>query len=207
MPVAQTGLVRLTENLEKVAPFHAALTPDRLSVTIKEIAIVISSFQDEMEARLLFTFPRSSARYFSDGPPFGAEVEDVFPNVNYDVVEAGKCLALGRWTATVIHLMRVLEAGLEALARQVGVTPGENWNSVLNAIESKLREVRRKTDGPEQEQWAAEAGVHLRFIRNAWRNHAMHPLERYDSERASQIFEHTRSFMQHLASKLANTRN
>jgi hypothetical protein len=100
MPVAQTGLVRLTENLEKVAPFHAALTPDRLSVTTNEIAIVISSFQDEMEARLHFAFPRSSARYFSDGPQFGAVVEDVFPNVSYDVVEAGKCLALGgRWTA------------------------------------------------------------------------------------------------------------
>jgi hypothetical protein len=81
--------------------------------------------------------------------------------------------------------MRVLEAGLEALARQVGVTPGENWISVLNAIESKLREVRRKTEGPEQEQWAAEAGVHLRFIRNAWRNHAMHPLERHYRQRAS----------------------
>lgn len=31
----------------------------------------------------------------------------------------------------------------------------------------------------------------------------MHPLERYDEERAVQIFENTRSFMQHLAGKLA----
>ncbi|TCQ02676.1 hypothetical protein C8J34_11640 [Rhizobium sp. PP-F2F-G36] len=204
MPAARASTNRLMQNLDKVAPFHVALTPDRLSLLINEIAIATSAFLDEMEARLLFAFPPSSARYFSSDSPFGAEVEEAFPNVTYDVIEAGKCLALGRWTATVMHLMRVLEAGLEALARHVDVPTGENWNSVLNAIENKLREVRRKVDGREQEQWAAEAGIHLRFIKNSWRNHAMHPLERYDGERATQIFEHTRLFMQHLAGKIAD---
>lgn len=202
MPVGGASASRLSQNLDKVAPFHAALTPDRLTLVADEIAILTSAFHDEMEARLLLAFPASSARYFSTDPLFGELVEDAFPDVAYDVAEAGKCRALGRWTATVMHLMRVLESGLDALAKHLDIPSGENWNSVLGAIEGKLREVRRKVDGREEEQWAAEAGVHLRFIKNAWRNHAMHPLERYDEERAAQIFENTRSFMQHLAGKL-----
>ena len=64
-----------------------------------------------------------------------------------------------------MHLMRVLESGLDALAKHLDVPSGENWNSVLGAIEGKLREVRRKIDGRDEEQWAAEAGVHLRSSR------------------------------------------
>ena len=130
-------------------------------------------------------------------------MEDAFPSVAYDIAEAAKCRAFGRWTAMVMHLMRVLEAGLEALARHVGVEPTNNWNSTLGAIEVRLREVRGNIVGREEEQWAAESGVHLRFIKNAWRNHAMHPHERYDEERAVQIFDNARLFMQHLAQKLS----
>ncbi|MDR6116683.1 MULTISPECIES: hypothetical protein [unclassified Sphingomonas] len=203
MPAARASAARLAQNLDKVAPFHVALTPDRLSLVADEMAILTSAFHDELEARLLFAFPPASAQYFSSDPLFGEPVEDAFPDVAFDIAEAGKCRALGRWTAAVMHLMRVLESGLHALAKHVDVPSGENWNTVLGAIEGKLREVRRKVDGREEEQWAAEAGVHLRFIKNAWRNHAMHPLERYDEERAVQIFDNTRAFMQHLARKLS----
>lgn len=207
MPAGRASAGRLMQNLDQVGPFHFALTSDRLDLVASEITVLTSAFHDELEARLLFAFPPASARYFSNQPLFGEKVEEIFPDIAYDVAEAGKCLALGRWTATVMHLMRVLEAGLQALAAHLDVPSDENWNVLLNSIEGKLRNVRRKVDGREEEQWAAEAGVHLRFIKNAWRNHAMHPLERYDSERARQIFENTRSFMQHLASKMTDAAN
>jgi hypothetical protein len=73
---------------------------------------------------------------------------------------------------------------------------------VLNQIEVKTREVGKRTHGPVAEQWAAEAATHLRFIKNAWRNHAMHPRQVYDEERAVAIFENSRSFMQHLSENL-----
>jgi hypothetical protein len=202
MPAGRAAASRLESGLDASAPHHMHLTPDHLTAVIEPMGILVSSFQDELEARLLLAFPQSSARFFSDGSMFGDLVEDAFPAVAYDVGEAGKCLALGRWTASVMHLMRVLEAGLDALARHLDVPTGENWNTVLNGIEGTLRQVSRKVDGRDAEQWAAEAGTHLRFIKNAWRNHAMHPLERYDQDRARQIFDNTRSFMQHLASKI-----
>jgi hypothetical protein len=203
MPASRASAFRLIQALDAVAPFHAALTPDRLGMVIDEITILASAFQNEMEARLLLVLPSANAHFFGDAPLFGNVVDNVFPQIAYDIAEAGKCRALGRWTAAVMHLMRVLEAGLEALARHVGVEQGQNWNADLNAIEGRLRAIKRTVEGPEEEQWAAEAGVHLRFIKNAWRNSAMHPRERYDEERAVQIFDNTRTFMQHLAGKLA----
>lgn len=126
-----------------------------------------------------------------------------FPSASYDIAEAGKCIALGRWTAVVMHSMRVLDVGLTALARQYGLEADRNWNQTLNQIEAKTREVAKRTHGDEGEQWAAEAATHLRFVKNAWRNHAMHPKEKYDEERAVAIFEHSADFMKHLAKKLS----
>jgi hypothetical protein len=42
--------------------------------------------------------------------PVGEQVEIKFMSAIQDIEEAGKCLAMGRGTATVFHLMRVVEA-------------------------------------------------------------------------------------------------
>lgn len=174
----------------------------RLSLLIGSIEQVIAPFVDEIQARKLFTMPPRHASLYTDDHPFGGKVEEAFPSASYDISEAAKCRALDRWTASVMHLMRALEVGLRALADHYGVEKAENWNTALNQIEARSREIGRRSHGVEGEQWAAEAAAHLRFIKNAWRNHAMHPLEKYDEERAVAIFDHVRTFMQHLAKKL-----
>lgn len=160
-------------------------------------------FSDEMRGLLVFTLSSRHAYLFSEPVPFGEEVEDAFPSASFDITEAAKCRALARWTACVMHLMRVTEAGLTSLAKHYGVTADANWNLVLNQIELKTREVSKRADGAEAEQWAAEAATHLRFVKNAWRNHAMHPRQTYDEERAVNIYDSSRSFMRHLSSKLS----
>ena len=52
------------------------------------------------------------------------DVFNAFPSANNDILEASNCLALERGTATVMHLMRVAEVGLKALASALGVTLG-----------------------------------------------------------------------------------
>lgn len=163
---------------------------------------VVHAFMDEMRARLVFVMPSKHAAFYDQPFPFGEAVEEAFPSIAYDVAEAAKCRSLGRWTACVMHVMRALETGLGALAIHFGLEGQGNWNTVLNEIEVKARGVGKGIHGKEAEQWAAEAGTHLRFIKNAWRNHAMHPLEKYDEERAVTIFDNARSFMQHLAGRL-----
>ncbi len=138
-----------------------------------------------------------------DAQPFGLEVENAFPSSIYDISEAARCRALYRWTACVMHLMRVLEVGLAELAKFAHVLPGENWNTLLNQIEAELKKVAKKTHSAEDEQFAAEAATHFRSIKNAWRNHSMHAREKYDEERAIAIYESIRSFMRHLSTRLS----
>ena len=164
---------------------------------------VVLPFMDELQARVLYSMPPRHASLYVAEFPFGEAVEDAFSSASYDIAEAAKCRALARWTASVMHLMRVLEVGLRSLAEHYGIEPGESWNTTLNQIEAKSRDVRKSVVGADEEKWANEAGVHLRFIKNAWRNHAMHPVEKYDEERAVAIFDNARTFMQHLAQKLS----
>lgn len=164
---------------------------------------MLTVFSDELSGQRLFALPSKHAAHFTEEFPFGPAVNEAFPSTEYDIVEAARCRALGRWTATVMHLMRVLEVGLAVLADYYGVERSDNWNKVLNEIEAKSRLVKKSVDGSAAEQWAAEAGTHLRFVKNAWRNHAMHHLEKYDEERAVTIYDNARSFMQHLARSLS----
>lgn len=200
---AKAAAARFHEFLMGKAATVGVMSTDdlgRLTALGSQMLVV---FSDELEGHLMFVLPSRHASFYSLEAPFGAAVADAFPSAAYDIVEAAKCRSLGRWTASVMHLMRALEVGLAALARHVGVDPGDGgWNTVLNQIETKARAIGKRSHGKDAEQWAAEAASHLRFVKNAWRNHAMHPLEKYDEDRAVEIFDNAQAFMRHLATKL-----
>jgi len=136
---------------------------------------------------------------------FGARVSEKYPTAEYDIQEAAKCLALQRPTACVMHLMRVLETGLQSLADELGVPAQDNWNTVLNHVDRLLPEISAKRFGPGDEQWFSEAGAHFRLLKNGFRNHVMHIHEKYNDEQAENIFNHTKAYMQHLATRLQDT--
>ncbi|WP_375381071.1 hypothetical protein [uncultured Sphingomonas sp.] len=180
------------------------LTERHLDDLISGLEYLLRTFRDEIDARPLFAMSAGSADlYDQPAPLFGSAVDDSFPSSAEDVSEAGRCLALGRWTAAVMHLMRSLETPLTLLATHVGVTGGVNWNKSLNEIEAKLRTFNKREHGGQEEQWAAEAASHFRAIKNSWRNHVMHGRSFYDEERATEIMEAVRALMRHLAGKLS----
>lgn len=164
----------------------------------------IRSFRDELEARCVFVMnPAHTAYYTPTAPLFGGAVDEAFPSAALEIDEAGKCRAVGRWTACVMHLMRALEAPISALALKFSVDIGQNWNSALNQIDAALKSIAKSTDGAEAEQWASEASAHLRVIKNAWRNHAQHGKARYDEEQAISIWNNVESLMRNVSRKLA----
>ncbi|MCM2472884.1 hypothetical protein HGO38_05255 [Rhizobium sp. CG5] len=174
----------------------------RLNRIVTNAEHVILAFMNELEGCSLFTISPRHAQLYSEPFPFGEAVDAAFPSASYDIAEAAKCLALSRWTASVMHSMRVLELGLTMLGRHYSIEETANWNTRLNQIEAASRDIRKRVHGADEEQWAAEAAIHLRFVKNAWRNHAMHGFEKYDGERSFTIFENTRAFMQQLCKKL-----
>ena len=47
-----------------------------------------------------------------------------------------------------------------------------------------------------------EAFADFRYFADAWRNYAMHGKTQYGETEAEKVFEHVRSFMRHLATRL-----
>lgn len=141
--------------------------------------------------------------YIPPSPLFGEEVVVAFPSSAGEIDEAGKCLALGRWTAAVMHLMRALEPALLALQRDVNVEhPKEQWHHVIDQIEAKIRQIKKRTHGAEDEKWYSDAAIQFRYIKDGWRNYSQHLHERYDKERAIDIFNATKALMRQLATRL-----
>jgi hypothetical protein len=157
-----------------------------------------------MEGHLfLFLTPSEAELYQQKEPLFGQEVEDHFSLASFDIAESGKCLALSRGTACIMHLMRVLEFGLNVLANELGVRfERREWENVINDIEVAVKLINGPhvgTEWREKQKFYSEAAKDFRYFKNAWRNHAMHARERYDASEAKLIFEHVKSFMHHLA--------
>jgi hypothetical protein len=174
-----------------------------LDMLVSHAERIVLPFNDETRARLFFIIDSKHSDFFSDTGTFGDAVEDAFPSASPEIVDAGKCRALGRWTACVLHLMRALEPCLNELATYVGVDTGQNWNTALNQIDAKLKAITKSTDGVEAEQWASEASAHFRVVKNAWRNHAAHGRARYNEDEAVAIFNNVQFLMRTLASRLS----
>jgi hypothetical protein len=169
--------------------------------------ILQRSIEIELKHRLFLSLSPDEAKYYEQTQPlFGAEVQDTFPEIQVDVEEAGKCLALGRYTACVFHLMRVMELGVQRFGRELGVeerlTRENPWGTILNAVNGKLKE--RYEGNQDQKMTAerkaerdshAETIVYLRNVKNAWRNPTMHPAATYTEEQAKQIFDSVRAFI------------
>jgi hypothetical protein len=183
------------------------VTWDRISEAIRNIGLRL---QDEMTLRHVYVLDDRRSNYFSaSAKMFGDELAVKFPSALYDIDEAGKCYSLDRPTASVFHLMRVMEIGIRALARCLDVPdplkPAErNWAIVLKSIsENGLDRLwpkaadRMSGDGAFFESMRAS----LDSVRNPWRNATMHVESKYTSDEAEHIFVAVKGFMKKLASR------
>ena len=161
----------------------------------------------EMEDHLFLWIPADRSEFYTQPLPlFGETVAHRFPAADFDIEETGKCFATGRFTACVLHAMRVLELGLRSLAKVLKVQFEEkDWAKVLNEMRGEWNRREQLPNKPaawkRDRQFYSEAFVEFRYLKDAWRNYAMHAKERYDEERAESILLHVKSFMIHLATK------
>jgi hypothetical protein len=95
--------------------------------------------EDECRLRYILSLSEEAQALFDPKEPlFGQLVADRFPDAADDISEAGKCLALQRGTAAVMHLMRVVEVGLKALAKFLRIPYAPSWESYLKQISDKI---------------------------------------------------------------------
>jgi hypothetical protein len=165
-------------------------------------------FRDEFLDVWFMHLPTDKVPFYNGKNLFGQDVTDKFPSAIIDIEEAGKCFALARHTACVMHLMRVIEIGLRAVAKGLGIPQAEllpTWQAVISKIESEMKTAanKRPADWLKIEPFYREIPAHLFAIKNAWRNPSMHVQTSYDEERALDIYNAVRGFMRYLAAELS----
>ena len=191
--------------------FRPQVTYGMVTIRTGELyRLFIGEFREQRFFRLLpgrvnyYSLPEAEDGLASS---FGQNVANKFPDAVYDIREAGRCLALERDTACVLHLMRVLEIGLHHLADRFDVSfERSNWNKIIDQIESAIRQISMASTKPpnwkEDEERFAGIAKEFRYFKDAWRNNANHGRSRYDFEEAEVIYRHVRLFMGELAQEL-----
>lgn len=152
----------------------------------------------EMSEFLFFHMPPKQAEFYANGELFGVDVNAGFPSIQFDVVEAGNCFAMGRGTACVFHLMRIMEVGVQRLGAKLGVPlVGEkNWQNILNETNKAIKALPTKAPGAVE---MSQAAANLYAVKLAWRNEVMHPNDTYTLEEAENLLRQVKLFMGQLA--------
>ncbi|MES2282939.1 MAG: hypothetical protein V4542_16110 [Pseudomonadota bacterium] len=143
--------------------------------------------------------------YAPSTPIYGLNIRSKFPSATYDIDEASKCVALGRSTAAVFHLMRVIEVSLKAIAKHLGAKQpnNPNWGSWLVEINREIE--KRSPVGSKKwvdNDFFQDVYHRLDAIKDAQRNPTLHTETVHTEGEALLIFQVTEAFMQKIASKM-----
>jgi hypothetical protein len=162
----------------------------------------------EMGAHIFFMVPATDVQlyvaptvWFESGKP----VLRKFPKARRDIVDAGKCCALGQWSAVAFHSMCVLDHGLVAMVRAVGaaVPSRGDWNRLISVIEEKITDLRNQNPRSAKANQVidrySEAATQLRHVKDAWRNHTMHGRKVYEEVEARHVLNTVKYFMRSLS--------
>jgi hypothetical protein len=179
--------------------------------TVKKVfEEITNTLRRELSLTTILVIEQKQRGYFAPREPlFGTEFAEKFKTAGaYELDEAAKCLALGRPTASVFHLMRLLEVGIRATSRCLKIPdpirPAErNWAVILKAIWNEVEQRwptaadRMAGDGQLFEALHAS----LDAVKNPWRNQCMHVEGKYTDDEAEHILVAVRGFMKKLASR------
>ncbi|RUX23785.1 hypothetical protein EOA13_33055 [Mesorhizobium sp. M7A.F.Ca.US.011.01.1.1] len=170
---------------------------------INPMEALLTGINYELKGRsCLFLSAADTTLYQSNDALFGEDVARRFQSTNDDIEEAGKCLALGRSTAAVFHLMRVLESAVQTIADKIGAAivdahgKGLAWGVIADNMKAKIDAMTRGSDA--QIKWY-RVQHDLVVVNRAWRVPTNHPKESYTAEQAREVFDATKAFMKELA--------
>lgn len=194
------GLKFTLKQIERMGPYEIG----DIETILSDAQVVSTRIRDELEDGYFLHLTADEAGFYeSTEPPFGHDVASKFPNSVFDIDESAKCLALGRYTSAVFHLMRIMESALRAIHACLGMPPpltgnDRTWGSILKAIRDNYK-VRPAFS---EMQTFQELHARLDAVKDAWRNGTMHVENKYTEEEAKYLFSVTKVFVQKLALRM-----
>lgn len=160
--------------------------------------------REDLDSKHFITLTPAEDDFFDPkAHPFGPEILAKFPSATFDIEEASKCMAIGRYTACVFHLMRVMEIALHAIHNCLGLPPGltgndRTWGSILQKIRNEY--IARPNFS--ERQFFQQSHWHLDAVKDAWRNGTMHIENRYTEAEAMMLYMSIKSYLQFLSSRM-----
>lgn len=168
-----------------------------------EARVLLQTIEGELHERLFAFVPMEKAAIIERLSTEWSPIWNNFPSSEEESERAADCYALEQSTACVMHLMRVLEVGLGALATEMNIAfERRNWENIINDIEAAIEKINGPAWGPdwkEKSDFYSGAAKDFRYFKKAWRNHAMHYRKQYPDPEASTILAHVKTFMMQLA--------
>ncbi len=189
------------------------LSAERLRALIAKAGLIDASFSgivedlngrltDELQSIFFFTMTQAEAELYNPPVPIlGMEVMNKFPDFAEDIVEAGNCFALSRYTACVFHLMRVMENAVQRLGVLLTGTPSivdKEWQKIINDVRGEINTRYPKHNDLYRVKYEAILGQ-METVKIAWRNPTMHPKQTYTEEEAEGVMNSVKVFMRELA--------
>jgi hypothetical protein len=175
------------------------------------IRTIKSCYEAELKSMVWFGLSEG-APYFEEPTKGWDDVIERF-GCGDDVEEASKCFAMARYTASVFHLMRVVERGV--LEMEVFLNRAPDPKAHFGSVISKLEDLVQKN---KFDQVPAHLRSYLSFMRevlpqvhavkDAWRDKVSHvdnkivPVGTFSEEKALEVYSATRSLMKKLSSGL-----
>jgi hypothetical protein len=197
---------RIREELEQPEP--------SLQEIIGGITILNQTLEDELRRRVFLSiYSEDEENLYRNPTASFSFTYAAYPSTRNDIMEACRCYALGRYTASVYHSMAIAQAGLYLLAKELGVSFSypmilAEWSTVIDGIEAKiepLRQLRRSEEKDKLLTFYSECAVQFRYFKDAWRNHVGHAREIYDRDQSHSILLHVRDFMETLSVRIKET--
>lgn len=174
-------------------------------LSVGELSIECSQIQRvlviELGGPLFLYLTRKEAEHYENPREGWGLAEKRFRKAVRDIEEASKCLAFNRGTATVFHLMRIMEAGLVATAKVIDIPYAPSWESYLRQMQKQLDLLwdKRSEKLRKNEQYVREVHGLLSAVKVTWRNPTVHVRRDYTLEEAEEVYGAVKSFMRHLS--------
>lgn len=197
------GFARLRRTIVDGEPDkHGPATYADLKALINELS---NRLRDELDKpRCLLVECHNRVFYDQPGAMFARAVV-AFPSIAFDVEEAGRCRALDRHTASVFHLMRATEVGLQVLAQSLGVKCDGNptWQKIINDVNGEIKtKATNKAWRSKNEEFYSGVVADISALKTAVRNPTMHVRAKYTEGEAIRVWQLVSGLLDHLATRL-----
>ena len=209
----ETARIRCEEIGLQVSAKHAVELLASLNagtLSSDNVKALHENIERELSCRFYVGIPENRKEEFCESLKKWADIITRFPEATGDIEEMNKCYALSRYSASVFHSLLVMEHGLVALGKMLGVTdPKEGWDASCKKLAVIVDAGRRSNTTGLDFEFLEQVNACIQTIKLAWRNKINHasgkPIVMYGGFEpyvAEETIAATRSFMRRLAQGL-----